>query len=192
MKVVATYSLLPEHAGRDIRKELIPNVAPWKWQFHPIIHSIYRHTQRWQGKVNRKDSLTYAMIEWIREKGRGLHKDNFWTALADWLNVIIIEGYRGIEWVHEHDLLWKIPGTNTVCGFHEYNNDIRTTTNKIYAICRDNWTFVDANGRFLDSLQKALLSSAIKRIPHFTVRKSILQVYKRTIRTAITKPNYGY
>ena len=83
MRAVSGYTLMPEVVGRDVRLEPEAYVDPSRWKTHPMITAIYHQTARWQGKVNRKDPLTYKMINWIREQGKDKHKHNFYTALAD-------------------------------------------------------------------------------------------------------------
>ena len=101
MDAAKHYAMPTNRAGRDITLEPKLFTDPSQWVTHPIITSIYNHTKRWQGKPNRKVSLTYLMIDWIREKGKSMHPDNMYTSLADWLDTALREGYRGIEWVQE-------------------------------------------------------------------------------------------
>lgn len=143
MKAMATYTQLPENAGRDIRREPEPHKAPYQWKEHPLIHAIYQHTKRWQGKTNRKDPLTRKMVSHIRAIGTTKHKDNFHEALADWLTVSLYTGYRGIEWIQDKDPLKH--------GYRKYEHPVRHTSNQIYAKCREDWDFVDTNGKTINT-----------------------------------------
>jgi len=140
MKAMAHYTRLPENAGRDIRREPQENKAPYQWEEHPLIRSIYQDTKRWQGKTNRKDPLTRKMVAHIRDIGKTKHEDNFHEALADWLTVILYAGYRGIEWIQEKDPVKH-------CGYRVYEQPVRHTTNMVYAKCKEDWDFVDKDGR---------------------------------------------
>ena len=139
---MAKYAMLSENAGRDICLEPNPRLHAWQLKVHPMILDIYAHWRWWQGKTNQKDEMTYLIIDAIRQIGRQHPKDNYWEALANWLDVAAIEGYRGCEWVQEKD-----PAKH---GFKEYEHDTLRTDNRIYAICDGDWDFVDEDGKFLN------------------------------------------
>ena len=88
-----------------------------------MFQDIYNFVKRWQGKVNSKDPLTYEIIRLIRNVGKQMHKDNYYEALADWLDVIMIEGYRGVEWCH-HKWCNRFGGCR--------NLDVRTSLHESY------------------------------------------------------------
>ena len=101
MSAMAAYTPLLEHAGRDIRREPEASKALHQWHEHPLTHAIYQQTKCWQGKTNWKDPLTQKTVSHIRVVGSTKHANNFQEALADWLTVSLLTGYRGIEWVQD-------------------------------------------------------------------------------------------
>jgi len=70
MKAMASYTQLPENAGRDIRREPEADQALYQWKEHPMIKSIYQQTTRWLGKTNWKYPLIRRMVTYIRNLGK--------------------------------------------------------------------------------------------------------------------------
>ena len=59
-----------------------------------------------------------------------------------------MKGYRAIKWVQELDPTRKTKGETETQGLKEYDEDILSINNCIYAMCREDWSFVTMSGRF--------------------------------------------
>lgn len=63
-----------------------------------MICEIITESERWENVANRKEPLTWQMVESIQQLARNLPDDSKIAVLADWLVVGMHTGFRISEW----------------------------------------------------------------------------------------------
>jgi hypothetical protein len=112
-----------------------PSIDPFTNKRHGLISSALDELKRWEKVPNRRMPLTIPMIMWLIEYAKTKHEDSLENALADWFIMGIHTGYRSIEWCQEKD-----PKKH---GFYRAEDPDMS----IYAVCENDITFDDAQGR---------------------------------------------
>ena len=142
MHAVTLYS--QANCGRNILLNPDTTLPTSLWKEHQMIKLICDYQSRVKGPTNKKDPLTKRMITHMRNRARFLAAtpDCFQLALIPWLVLTLTTGYRGIEWLQEHDIDDKHD-------FTYYEHAVDFTSNLIYAKCRTDWLFYDCNGKVI-------------------------------------------
>ena len=132
------------NCGRNILLNLDPDLPTLLWKEHQMITLICDYQSHMKGPTNKKDPLTKCMITHMQERVKGLkgREDCFQKALIPWLVLLLITGYRGIEWLQEHDI-------DRDHDFTYYKHPVDFTDNLIYAKCQLDWLFYDCNGKVI-------------------------------------------
>ena len=128
MRGVALYSMA--NCGRNILLNPDPDLPTSMWREHQMFKLICDYQSRMKGPTNKKDPLTKRMITHMQERVKGLkgREDGFQKALIPWLVLSLTTGYRGIEWLQEHEI-------DRYHDFTYYEHPVDFTDNLIYAKC---------------------------------------------------------
>ena len=51
----------------------------------PVLQSVYHASQRWEAMLNRQESATMDMANYLISQARKSSRDSFATAMADWI-----------------------------------------------------------------------------------------------------------
>ena len=159
MEAVKEYTL--KWTGRNICLDPDQQKDPAWWQPHPMIALIYDYQAKFKGKQSKKEPLTKPMIEHMQRRAKPLQQsspDGLTLALTDWLILSLTTAFRGIEWCQEHN-----PETK---GFRKYHQPVEYTTNMIYAMCKEDWEFLDKHKR---PIKNPLLITELNTVPFNTI-----------------------
>ena len=128
------------HRWQDIRLEAATTVAQHLWTPHPILNTTYGGMKHWQGIPNHQNSLSKSMVEYLRANLIGNNTHLFFTnAIIYFLIMGFQTGWKGAKWVHS-----TCPEKD---GFYLYDKRSSKFENKIYACCKEDFTFKFSNGQ---------------------------------------------
>jgi len=104
MRDFVLYSMA--NCGRNILLNPETDLPTLVWKEHQMIKLICDYQSCMKGPTNKKDSLTKRMITHMQERVKGLkgREDCFQKAFISWLVLSLTTGYRGIEWLQEHNI----------------------------------------------------------------------------------------
>ena len=124
MRGVTLYNMA--NFGRNILLNPNPHLPTSLWKEHQMIKLICDYQSCMKGPTNKKDPLTKHMITHMQDRARGLvgRSDCLQRALIFWLVLTLTTGYRGIEWLQEHDI-------NDKHDFTYYKHAVDFTSNLI-------------------------------------------------------------
>ena len=140
MSAVRDYSL--NVCGRDICLDPDPNAHYTKWKQHRMLDYVYDYQKKIDGRKRKKEPITKRLIQYMIDKNKEGNPNRLAKALIDWLILGLTTGYRGVEWCQEHNPMDIVDGKRR--GFRTYDIPVPHTDNRIYAKCREDWIFYDA------------------------------------------------
>jgi hypothetical protein len=73
----------------------------------PIIQGILNESERWESVANRREPLTWPMVDHIRSLTKSKSADSLDHAMADWLTVGMFTGFRLSEWAQADSVVAK-------------------------------------------------------------------------------------
>ena len=86
-------------------------------------------------------------------------------ALIPWLVLSLTTGYRGIEWLQDHNI-------NRDQDFIKYEHPVKFTNNLINVKCSTDWLFYDSNGKVILNLLKVDVTTITSNSNCFRFQKN--------------------
>ena len=73
----------------------------------PIIQDILNESERWENVANRREPLTWQMVDHVRMTAASESIDSLEQAMVDWLTIGMFTGFRLSEWAQADSVVAK-------------------------------------------------------------------------------------
>jgi len=94
---VATFLRQCDPQQRDFRRD-----SDTDKQFSVSLAKVYAEIERWEKVPNRREPFTVEMLLELRQRvAKGADPDGILSALADWFELGLFQGFRRTEWAQE-------------------------------------------------------------------------------------------